>query len=120
MSTSKATIVTGWVLVVLLAAGFLVASMGKLTGNMASMFEAWGYPAWFAMFIGIAELAGAIGLLIPKTARLAILGLTALMIGAAYTHVAAGEGLAVLRPAIFAALLWTVWRLRGYSLSNSN
>jgi hypothetical protein len=34
------------------------------------------------------------------------------MFGAAYTHLANHEGLQVLRPMIFLAVLWTVWWLR--------
>ncbi len=118
MSQSKMSNVISWVLVVLLALGFSLASLGKLTGAQTAMFEKWGYPAWFATFIGIAEVAGAIGLLIPKTTKYAILGLTVIMIGAAYTHLANGEGLAVLRPAIFTILLWALWFLRRYSFSS--
>ncbi|MFQ5526754.1 MAG: DoxX family protein [Thermoanaerobaculia bacterium] len=51
--------------------------------------------------IGVVELAGAIGLLIPKTTRWAAVGLVAVMLGAAYTHVSNGEGVQVLRPLIF-------------------
>ena len=119
MSASKVKNIISWVLVVLLALFFLLASLGKLTGAAVPMFANWGYPAWFAMLIGVLELAGAIGLLIPKLARFAILGLTIVMLGAAYTHIANGEGLAFLRPTIFLIVLWAVWFLRGYSFSLS-
>ncbi|MGD9589699.1 MAG: DoxX family protein [Pyrinomonadaceae bacterium] len=119
MNTSKVLNVLSWVLVVLLAVLFLLAAAGKLMGGAGQMFENWGYPRWFATFIGITELAGAIGLLIPKTTKFAILGLSGIMIGAAYTHLSNGEGLAVLRPIIFAAVLWTVWFLRRYSFSSA-
>ncbi len=112
MSSEKVRHVIGWILVVLLAAGYGLAALGKLTGNATETFADWGYPAWFATLIGVLELAGAIGLLIPKTTPYAILGLTGIMLGAAYTHLANGEGMQVLRPAIFLALLWLVWRLR--------
>ena len=117
MNKSKVSNVISWVLVVLLALGFLLASLGKLAGVQTEMFAKWGYPAWFAMIIGVAELLGAIGLLIPKITKFAILGLTAVMIGAAYTHLANGEGLQVLRPVIFTLLLWGVWFLRKYAFS---
>ncbi|MEZ5427266.1 MAG: DoxX family protein [Pyrinomonadaceae bacterium] len=120
MGTSKVKSIISWVLVVLLALLFAAASLGKLTGAAGPMFEKWGYPAWFALFIGVCELAGAVGLLIPKLTKWAILGLTAIMLGAAYTHLANGEGLQVLRPLIFGAFLWVVWFLRGYSFSVSD
>ena len=112
MALSKGKTITTWVLQGLLALLFLAASAGKVAGNpqVAEMFEVWGYPAWFLLAIGILELAGAVGLLIPRTAGLAALGLIAIMIGAAYTHLANGEGLQVLRPILFmlplAAIVW--------------
>ena len=105
--------VIGWVLAVLLALLFLASAVAKLTGVATPMFAHWGYPRWFATLIGVLELSGAVGLVIPKATRYAILGLTALMFGAAYTHLANHEGIQVLRPVIFLAVLWTVWWLRG-------
>ena len=101
-----------WVLALLLALAFLAAAAGKLTGAATRMFAYWGYPAWFATLIGMLELAGAIGLLIPKTTRYAAMGLTVIMFGAAYTHLANHEGWQVLRPSIFLVVLWVVWWLR--------
>jgi putative oxidoreductase len=113
MNLSKMRVVIGWVLAVLLTLGFLAAATGKLTGAATQTFARWGYPAWFATLIGVTELAGGIGLLIPRTTRYAVAGLTVIMFGAIYTHLANHEGLQVLRPVIFLALLWTVWWLRG-------
>ena len=104
--------ISSWILIVVLAALFVGAGLGKLTGAATPMFASWGYPAWFALLIGIAELAGAIGLLIPKTTRWAVIGLAGVMLGAVYTHAAAGEGAQVLRPLIFLGALATIWLLR--------
>ena len=104
MSSSKGRVIAAWVLVVVFAVLFLLAAAGKLTGAATPMFEGWGYPAWFALLIGVAELAGAVGLLVPKTTRWAILGLAVVMLGAVFTHVGNGEGAQVLRPLIFLAL----------------
>ena len=113
MEASKVRTILSWVLVVLLAALFAGSALAKLTGAATEMFAGWGYPAWFATVIGIAELAGAIGLLIPRTMRCAVYGLTIVMLGAAYTHLANGEGLQVLRPIAFAMVMWTaVWLRR--------
>lgn len=108
----KIYLIASWIVLVLMALGFILASLGKLTGAATPAFTNWGYPAWFATFIGAAELAGAIGLLIPKTTRYAVFGLTLVMIGAGYTHLANGEGLQVLRPIMFLALLWVGLWLR--------
>lgn len=104
--------IASWIILGLVALGFILASIGKLTGGAAPMFVQWGYPGWFATFIGVAELTGAIGLLVPKTTRYAVPGLTVIMLGAMYTHVANGEGLQILRPIIFLVLLWTGFWLR--------
>ena len=112
MTASRAKTISSWVLVILLAAAYLLAAIGKLTGSATQMFDGWGYAPWFATLIGVLELSGAIGLLIPKLTRFAILGLSVIMIGASYTHIANGEAAQVLRPLIFLAFLWTVWRLR--------
>jgi uncharacterized membrane protein YphA (DoxX/SURF4 family) len=112
MAQSKGKTVTVWLLQILLALLFLAASAGKVMGNpqIAEMFKVWGYPGWFLLAIGILELAGAVGLLIPRTAGLAALALIGIMIGAAYTHLANGEALQVLRPILFmlplAAIVW--------------
>ena len=116
---NKALYILGWIFAGLLALLFGLAGVGKLAGAQTEMFANWGYPAWFATLIGVLEIAGAIGLLVPRLMRFAILGLTGIMIGAAYTHLAAGEGLAVLRPVIFTGFLWIVWFLRSYSNSTA-
>jgi putative oxidoreductase len=54
-------------------------------------FAQWGYSDSFAIFIGVAELCGAIGLWIPRLSRLAAVGLAIIMLGAAYTQMHAGE-----------------------------
>ena len=104
--------ISTWIMVVVFAALFALASLGKLTGQATAMFEAWGYPAWFATVIGVAELAGAIGLLIPKTTRWAAVGLALIMLGAAYTHLAIGEGAQVVRPLVFLGGLSAILLLR--------
>jgi putative oxidoreductase len=113
MATSKAKSIASWVLIGLVAVGFLLAALGKLTGAAGPMFESWGYPSWFATLIGVLELAGAIGLLVPKTTRYAVFGLTLLMLGAAYTHVSNGEASQLARPSLFLVVMWVGLWLRG-------
>ena len=64
---------------------FLFAAFSKLRAPPS--FAAYGYPDWFAIVIGMAETAGAIGVWIPKVARAAAFGLILVMIGAAVTLV---------------------------------
>jgi len=79
---------------VVLGARLLMASYFVLTGATSLLlrqrayhfFQTSGYSYPFFMFIEIAECAGALGLLIPFTARWAAIGLSLDMIGAIYTH----------------------------------
>jgi uncharacterized membrane protein YphA (DoxX/SURF4 family) len=109
---SKVTTIAGWVLAVVLGGLYIMAGAGKFGGAGAEMFAGWGYAAWFAMLIGVLEVLGGVGLIVPKTTRWAVFGLTGIMLGAAYTHLSNGEGPAVLRPAVFLVLLWVLWWLR--------
>ena len=104
--------ITSWVLVVLLAALFGMAASGKLTGVSTEMFARWGYPAWFAIFIGVLEALGAIGLLIPSLTRFAVYGLTVIMLGASYTHLVNAEGLRAIQPLVFILFMWAALYLR--------
>lgn len=73
-----------WVLQVLTAAVFLNGAVLKLTGSMGSpeAFAEMGLGAPGMYLVGAAELAGGIGLLVPRLAGTAALGLVALMTGA--------------------------------------
>lgn len=112
MSTGSVRTIGSWILAVLLALGFFLAALGKLSGAATSMFEGWGYAPWFATLIGVLELLGAITLLVPRATRYAVIGLTAIMLGAAYTHLVNGEAQQLVRPGLFLALLWVLWWLR--------
>src|SRR5437667_6901160 len=69
---------------ILLAAAFAVAAFPKLAGAHSAtvMFSQIGAGQWLRYLVGTAELAGAIGLLIPRLAGLAAAGLAADMAGA--------------------------------------
>jgi uncharacterized membrane protein YphA (DoxX/SURF4 family) len=120
MISFKGKTIASWIIQVVLALLFVAASIGKLTGNPAviEMFQQWGFPARIHLLIGSLELAGAIGLLIPRLAGYAAWGLIGVMIGAATTHLVNGELLQVLRPVVFGVLLAAVvvlqrpWPLR--------
>ena len=71
-----------WTAQILLAALFVNFAMAKLTGGLVQEFNAIGVGQWLAYFVGAAELAGAIGLLMPWLAGLAAAGLAANMAGA--------------------------------------
>jgi uncharacterized membrane protein YphA (DoxX/SURF4 family) len=110
---SKGKTIASWVLQVVLAALFALAGLGKLTAPaVVDQFSAWGFPDGFHLVIGVLELAGAIGLLIPRTVGYAAMGLFGLMIGAALTHLLNGEDLQVLRPLVFMVPLAVIVFLR--------
>ena len=79
-----------WVLMGLVSLVVIGGGVSKLLGvEMALMsFATLGLPAWFATFIGAAEVAGGLGIWLRKTSALAAAGLVIIMIGAVYYHVA--------------------------------
>ncbi|MFB9662399.1 DoxX family protein [Glycomyces mayteni] len=83
---AKGLHVTLWVLQVLLGV-FMIAASGapKLFGveSAAEGFDTIGWGDWFMYAIGALEVAGGVGLLIPRVSGLAATGLGLLMIGAA-------------------------------------
>ena len=74
--------------------GLAVATGGggalKLTGDpaMVDMFTTIGVGQWFRYIVGVLELTGAVGLLIPRLAAFSAAGLAVLFAGAAITNVA--------------------------------
>jgi uncharacterized membrane protein YphA (DoxX/SURF4 family) len=88
-----------WIIQILLALVFLFAGGTKLvlsTETMARMSppNAIMFPGWFLKFIGVCEVLGALGLILPGLLRRqqhltawAALGLTILMIGAVVTTI---------------------------------
>lgn len=114
MDKTGAKRIVAWVVSVLLAILFLLAGFGKVVADPGwiERFAAWGYPAWMVRLIGLVEVIGAILLLVPRASQYAIALLMFLMMGAAYTHFAAAEGAAILRPALFFGLLGLVFWLR--------
>jgi uncharacterized membrane protein YphA (DoxX/SURF4 family) len=92
-----------WVVQLLLAAAFLASGLTKLTQPIDAMAAqmAWvtSVPAALVRFIGAAEVAGALGLILPSLTRirprltvLAALGLIVVMVLASGTHLSRGEG----------------------------
>ncbi len=80
--------IIAWILQVIIGLMFIKHGFSKLSdlnGTMG-MFSGMGFPGWFGGLIGAAELLGGIGLLIPRTVRLAALGLIIIMLGALFMH----------------------------------
>ena len=110
-----------WVAQILLAAGFGFSGFAKATAPLDQLTPmlAWvtAVPEWLVRFIGVAEVAGALGLLLPAALRiqpqltpLAALGLAIIMVLALLFHLSRGEvqalGINVVLGALAAFVVW--------------
>ena len=102
-----------WIAQVLLALFFLAAgySHGLMPIDQAAKNAPWmlDLPSGLVRFIAFAELAGAIGVLIPRLARLAALGLMTIMVLAAAFHISRGETRIIVMHVCVAAIAALVW-----------
>ena len=82
-----------WAASLFLALVCLRSGLQKLTGNVFWVrdFQRWGYPGWFRLAVGAAELASLALLLIPRLATYGAALFSAVMLGAIYTHVSHNE-----------------------------
>ena len=120
-----------WIVQVLLALLFLFAGGMKLVLPIEEMTKQIAMPGLFLRFIGVAEVLGALGLILPGLLRirpgltpLAAAGLVIIMIGATALSLVVGPVAPALIPLVvgfFAAFVaYGRWRLvphRGSSLS---
>ncbi len=109
--------ITLWVVQVLLAIVYVGVSVPKVTLDPTAVegFDAMvGFSATGTLVIGLLEIAGAIGLLVPKLNGIAALGLVGLMIGAVgVTTAAMGASMALL-PAVLLVLAAVIAWFRRY------
>src|SRR5437879_5027106 len=87
--SGKGRVITLWTLSGLVALAFVFVGGGKLAGAsaMVELFDKVGLGQWFRYLTGLLEVAGGIGLLIPRYAFYAAVLLVIVMIGAIFTHV---------------------------------
>ncbi|WP_433755852.1 DoxX family protein [Nocardia sp. CA-135398] len=106
-----------WTVQILLALFFIIASAApKLLGAHAAVesFDTIGWGQWFRYFTGLVELAGGIGLLVPRLTGPAAVGLTITMVCAALTQVFL-LGAAALAPfplVLGVVFVWIAWQRR--------
>ena len=76
-----------WLARVVLALVFLGAGASKLFGEpaMVTMFADIGAGQWLRYAVGALEIAGGVGVLVPRLSTVAAAGLALLMVGAAAT-----------------------------------
>ncbi len=111
-----------WSIQGLLALVFVFAGGMKLVLPIEEMTQQMAMPGWFLRFIGVAELLGGLGLILPGLTgirpgltSLAAAGLVIIMIGATVLTVAIGGAAQALIPLAVGVLLVFVaygrWRL---------
>src|SRR5262245_31272082 len=111
-----------WIIQVLLALLFLFAGGMKLILPVDKMTGPVALPGWFLRFIGVAEVLGGLGLILPTLMRirpgltpLAACGLVIIMIGATVVTLIGGDVLPALLPVVVGLLLLFVaynrWRM---------
>jgi len=111
-----------WIVQVLLAALFLFAGSMKLILPIAEMTKQTPLPGLFLRFLGVVEVLGGLGLILPGLLRirpgltpLAAAGLVIIMIGATVMTLASGPVAAALFPLVTGLLAAIVaygrWRL---------
>lgn len=118
---NKAIHITLWVAQVLLAVMFIMAGVMKASQHIETLSESlpWvtSVPVGLVRFIGVSELLGGLGLLLPSLFRFkpfltvwAAIGLAVVMVLAAIFHVSRGEfsaiGMNVVMMAIFLFIAW--------------
>lgn len=107
--------VTLWIVQILLALAFGAAGFMKLFQPIDALTAAMGWPgdvpSALVRLIGTAELAGALGLILPSATRirpgltpLAALGLIVVMVLAAGFHLTRGEGAMIVPNLVLGAL----------------
>jgi putative oxidoreductase len=75
-----------WLVQVLLAAYFVYSGYLLFGDDFVKKFDEIGFGQWLRYLTGVLEIAGAIGLLIPRLCGLAALGLVGVMVGAVGTE----------------------------------
>lgn len=110
----RALSITLWSLQLLLAFQFAGGGWLKLSGApvMVALFDAIGAGQGLRLLVGALEVAGALGLLVPRLSGLAAVGLAALMLGATATNLlilGANPWLALVLLLLSALVAWGRW-----------
>jgi putative oxidoreductase len=88
VASGKGRLITLWTLSGLVALAFLAAASAKLAGATAMVeeFNKVGLGQWFRYFTAALEVAGGVGLLLPRYAFYAAVLLASVMVGALIAH----------------------------------
>jgi len=118
----RKTNVVLWILQSLLALLFMFAGVMKFVMSIEEMTKQIALPGWFLHFIGVAEILGAIGLILPGVFRirvgltpLAAAGLAIITVGATVITVKGGQVGVAMIPLVVALLsalvAYSRWRM---------
>jgi putative oxidoreductase len=102
--------------------GFIASGIAKfaMPAEVAKSFAHFGLPTGLAPFIAICEIAGGIGVLIPRLAGFAGLGLMVIMIGAVYSHLSHDPPEKALGALVMGVMAATVMVARGIRLGSDD
>jgi putative oxidoreductase len=109
--------ISAWVLQIALAVAIAPGGMLKLIGNpaMVDLFDDIGAGQWLRFCVGACEIAGGVGLLIPRLRALAALGLLLLLVGASVVNLVVIDESPVLST-VLAAVALAILLLRRHEL----
>ena len=111
----RAAPVLGWLITLVIAVNLGQGAYGQLTESERSvgMFEAIGYPASAVLLIGVLQAVAVVLYVVPWTAFLGGLLLTAYLGGAVAAHIRLEDSVAhTLTPVLYAVALWAALFLR--------
>ena len=111
----RAAPVLGWLITLVIAVNLGQGAYGQLTESERSvgMFEAIGYPASAVLLIGVLQAAAVVLYVVPWTAFLGGLLLTAYLGGAVAAHIRLEDTAAhTLMPVLYAVGVWAALFLR--------
>ena len=113
----RARHVAHWVTTTLVALDATYAGIAYLIRAriVVRSFEHMGYPPYFLRILGVAQLLGAIGLLLlrrPTVNEWAYAGFTFTYIGGCISHLVSGDGAEALQPLLLLGLLATSYLTR--------
>src|SRR5262245_59734727 len=115
---SQARRILYWVATGLVAAEFAVGGVWDLLRipYVSTIMAHLGYPSYFAIFMGLWKVPGAIVVVLPRLPRLkewVYAGMVYEMTGAAFSHTVVSDGIgAVIVPIVLLGLILASWTLR--------
>ncbi|WP_426454294.1 DoxX family protein [Paenibacillus sp. S-38] len=121
MNNSKIKLIAYWVTTILGPASFVIGGTLHVMRHpqAVSALAHLGYPAYFAVILGVFKLLGAMAVVLPGFPRLkewAYAGFTFALTGAAASHLLAGDGpAAIAGPLVFLVLVAASYLLRPLS-----